>query len=48
MIYSYIFHEKAQIDYEESLWYYLGGGEKAGEAFINAIDASLKMICEHP
>lgn len=48
MTYNYTFHEKAQLDYEESLLYYLGGGKKAGEVFIDAIDASIKLICEHP
>lgn len=48
MIYSLVFHEMAQKDYEEALNYYLENSLKAGEAYVFAVDKALGLICEHP
>ncbi len=48
MSYQYQFHEAAQHEYEKSLLWYLSGIEKAANDFIQAIDDTLALICNHP
>lgn len=48
MSYGYIFHQKAQEDYEESIRWYLERSLLAAENFVKAIDNTLELICEHP
>jgi hypothetical protein len=38
---QYQFHEAAQLEYEESLLWYLLGSEKAANNFILAVDETL-------
>jgi plasmid stabilization system protein ParE len=45
---QYQFHEAAQLEYEESLLWYLLGSEKAANNFILAVDETLSLICDHP
>lgn len=48
MSYSYVLTPAAQIDYEESLLWYLERSETAALNFVAAIDNTINLICEHP
>ena len=48
MSYRYIFHLKAQEEYEASIKWYLERSQQAAENFIAAVDHALQLICEHP
>lgn len=48
MAYSYIFHEKAQNQYEEIVQWYLEQSPKAALGFVEAIDFALLQICKYP
>lgn len=48
MIYNYLFHETAQKDYEDALSWYLGKSERVGTNFFEAVDDTLKLICDTP
>jgi plasmid stabilization system protein ParE len=48
MIYNYFFEEKAQEEYEDALFWYLGTSEKVADNFIIAVDKTLELICQHP
>lgn len=48
MSYSYIIHKNAQTDYEKSLEWYRNKSPDAAEKFVQAIDNSLKLMCNNP
>lgn len=48
MSYSYVLTPTAQVDYEESLLWYLERSETAALNFVAAIDNTINLICEHP
>lgn len=48
MSYSYIFHIKAQEEYEKSVRWYAERSLQVSTKFISAIDAALKLICDNP
>lgn len=48
MAYTYIFHEKAQDQYEEIAQWYLEQSPKAALGFVAAMDFALSQICNYP
>jgi plasmid stabilization system protein ParE len=48
MNYEYIFLRKAQEEYESAFNWYLERSIKAAENFVNAVELTVDLICEHP
>lgn len=48
MAFEYIILKEAQQEYEEALYWYLERSFNAAENFVNAIDSTLSLICNHP
>ena len=48
MTYSYIFHSKAQEEYEQSVRWYSERSLQVSTKFIIAVNAALKLICDNP
>jgi plasmid stabilization system protein ParE len=48
MSYAYILHKHAQLDYEQSLEWYMERSVVAAEKFVAAIDNALQLICDNP
>ena len=48
MSYAYILPEHAQLDYEQSLEWYMERSVDAAEKFVVAIDNALQLICNNP
>lgn len=48
MTYTYILHNHAQKDYEQSLEWYMERSVDAAEKFVQAIDNTLQLVCDNP
>ena len=48
MSYSYILLEKAQVDIEESVDWYIVRSVQAAEKFVAALDVALLLACSNP
>jgi plasmid stabilization system protein ParE len=48
MAWTYILLPKAQIEYEDSVIWYLTRSLSAAENFIISIEEALDLICSHP
>jgi plasmid stabilization system protein ParE len=48
MSYSYVLTSAAQLDYEESLLWYLERSETAALNFVAAVNDTIQLICNHP
>jgi plasmid stabilization system protein ParE len=48
MSFHYIFLEKAQVDYETLLKWYVIRSQQAAENFVTAVEDALQLICKDP
>ena len=48
MSYGHMLHEAAQEDYEQAIQWYMERSLQAAENFVDAVDVTLQMICDHP
>jgi len=48
MVYTYLFNEEAQIEYETSLEWYAERSLKAATSFVVEVDKTLILICTYP
>lgn len=48
MKYDYLFHERAQKEYEDSFKWYAERSADAAQNFSMAVDSVLQLICDHP
>ncbi len=48
MAFDYIFHEKAQLEYETSVLWYSQRSLKTAKNFVLEVDSSIDLICKFP